>query len=377
MTVSHARAFETKVNIVRPVLPPLEELQDSIEKIFASKMVTKGPYVAEFEREVAAHLGVRNAVALGSCTAGLMLTYKALGLTGEVIVPSFTFMATVSSIVWAGLTPVFVDVRATTTNLNPEVVERAITPRTSAIVAVHNFGNPAEVDALETIAKKHGLRLIFDAAHGFGALYRGVPIGRQGDASSFSLSPTKLLLAGEGGIVSTDNDELARLLRIGREYGMENYNTVFPGFNSRMPELNALIGLHSLRRLETAARNRTEYARRYNERLGRLPGVMVQSVDARDRCSYKDYSIVVDAAAFGITRDALADALTAENIDNRKYYAPAVHKHPPYAQYVQKDTQLPETDRLERDSLSLPIWSEMPLEVIDRICDCIERLAGR
>lgn len=369
--------FATKLNIVRPVLPPVSELQESIERIFATKMVTKGPYLAEFERDVASHLGVRNAVALSSCTTGLMLTFKALGLTGEVVVPSFTFMATVSAIVWAGLTPVFADVRLTTTNLDPEAAERAITPKTSAIVAVHNFGNPAEIEALEAIAKRHNLRLIFDAAHGFGSLYRGVPVGRQGDASSFSLSPTKLLVAGEGGIVATESDELARLLRIGREYGMENYNSVFPGINARMPELNALIGLHSLRRLELAARNRNAYALRYNERLSRLPGVTPQEVEPRDRCSYKDYSIVIDAAKFGMDRDQLAAALAEENIDSRKYYAPAVHKHPPYAQYVREDTSLPVTGRLERDILSLPIWSEMPDDVIDGICTTIERLAGR
>src|SRR5262249_8104305 len=155
-----------------------------------------------------------------SCTSGLMLTYKSLGLTGEIVAPSFTFMATISAAVWAGLKPVMVDVERHTHNIDPAAVEHAITPATSAIVAVHNFGNPADIAALEQIAKRRKLKLVFDAAHGFGARYQGVPVGAQGDAQVYSLSPTKLVVAGEGGIVATQSDDLAEKIRRGREYGM-------------------------------------------------------------------------------------------------------------------------------------------------------------
>ena len=184
--------FETKVNIVRPQLPSMDEMQDGVRSIMETGMVTKGKYLREFEEAIAAHLGVKHAVALSSCTTGLMLSYQGLGLKGDVVVPSFTFMASVSSLVWAGLRPIFADVDAGTTNLSPEAAEAAITPNTSAIVAVHNFGNPAEIEALQAVADRHGLKLIFDAAHGFGALYRGKPVGGQGNANAFSLSPTKL-----------------------------------------------------------------------------------------------------------------------------------------------------------------------------------------
>src|SRR5438093_1590971 len=211
--------FDRKTPIVHPLLPNFTALANGVKSILGSGMVTKGQYLHAFEAAVAQHLGVKHAVAVSSCTTGLMLTYQGLDLTGDVVVPSFTFMATVSSLVWAGLRPVFADVDLGTTNLDPAAAEAAITPRTSAIVAVHNFGNPADIDALQALADRHSLRLIFDAAHGFGALYQGVPVGPQGDVNVYSLSPTKLLIAGEGGIVATNNNDLAEKIRIGREYG--------------------------------------------------------------------------------------------------------------------------------------------------------------
>ena len=188
--------FETKVPIVRPVLPDLNSLQAGIQDMLSTGMVTKGRYLTAFESAVANHLGVKHAVAVSSCTSGLMLVYRGLGLTGDVVVPSFTFMATVSALVWSGLRPVYADVHPGTTDLDPLAAEAAITPQTTAIVGVHNFGNPAEIEALQAVATRHGLKLIFDAAHGFGALYQGKPVGTQGDAQMFSLSPTKLLISG-------------------------------------------------------------------------------------------------------------------------------------------------------------------------------------
>ncbi len=366
--------FAEKVNIVRPVLPDFEQMADGVNDILRTGMVTKGTFLKQFEQAVAEHLGVRHAVAVSSCTTGLMLSYKGLGLTGDVLVPSFTFMATVSALVWNGLRPVFVDVRRGTTNLDPEAAEAAITPRTSAIVAVHNFGNPAEIDALEALCRRRGLKLIFDAAHGFGALYQGRPVGAQGDAQSFSLSPTKLLISGEGGVVSTNDDTLAESVRVGREYGNSgNYDSLFAGLNARMPEFNALLGMRSLEMLENAAQTRNAAASLYREMLGRLPGIEFQEVLPGNRNSYKDFSITVDAAAFGMSRRALETALAAENIDTRKYYDPPVHCHTAYQPYYDGQP-LPNTDWLAAHSLSLPMWTNMPQETTLRICEAIERI---
>ncbi len=365
-------AFQSKVNIVRPVMPEASEMTEGVQKILQSGMVTKGEYLREFEKAVREHLGVKHAIAVSSCTSGLMLTYRGLGLTGDVVVPSFTFMATVSALVWSGLRPVYADVNAGTTNLDPAAAEAAITPRTTAIVAVHNFGNPAELDALKAVADRHGLKLILDAAHGFGALYQGQPVGGQADAHVFSLSPTKLLIAGEGGFVATNRDDLAEAITMGREYGNSgNYDSAFAGLNARMPEFNALLGLHSLMRLEDAAQSRNASVAMYQEMLERLPGVKFQQILPGNRCSYKDLSITFDPEKFGLTRDELAVALAAENIDTRKYYEPPVHRQTAYRQFYDGHP-LPNTEWLAANSLSFPMWSAMSNDVIMRICQAVQ-----
>lgn len=366
--------FSELLPMVRPVVPPLSEMREGLEAILSSGMLTKGRYLRQFEQEVAEHLGVKHAVAVSSCTSGMMLVHKALGLSGDVVVPSFTFMATVSALVWAGLRPVFADVERATHNLDPRAAEAAITPRTTAIVAVHQFGNPADIAALQDVASRHGLKLIFDAAHGFGARYQGEPVGKQGDAQIFSLSPTKLLIAGEGGIVATNDDVLAEKIRMGREYGNDgHYDSAFAGLNARMPEFNALLGLHSLRRLEQAARQRNEIAALFQELLGSIPGVGFQQVRPGDRHSYREITITVDAAAFGLTRDELALALAKENVDTRKYYQPPVHRQTAYRSY-DDGKPLPHTDWLAANALSLPIWSDMSVEIAQNICQAIRRI---
>ncbi len=367
-------AFKQKINIVRPVLPVFSQLSGDVERILASGMVTKGSHLAVFESAVAEHLGVKYAVGVSSCTTGLMLTYQALGLTGDVLVPSFTFMATVSALVWCGLRPIFVDVDSETTNIDPARLEARLTGNTSAVVAVHNFGNPADISALEAFTRSHHLKLIFDAAHGFGALYQGKPVGDQGDAQVFSLSPTKLLIAGEGGIVATNHDDLAQKIRMGREYGNSgNYDSAFAGMNARMPEFNALMGYHSLNMLEQAAISRNETANLFTEVLGKIPGLEFQKIVARNRSSYKDFSLTVNPVLFGISRDQLMQALMVENIDTRKYYDPPIHLQTAYQQY-DDGTALPVTIKLAQSSLSLPIWTNMDNQVAISICEAIERI---
>jgi dTDP-4-amino-4,6-dideoxygalactose transaminase len=372
--LGNSPVFERKVNISKPVLPSYEELEQPLREILASRVVSKGHRLRIFEELVAEHLNVKHAVAVSSCTSGLMLVYQALGLKGEVVVPSFTFMATVSALIWAGTRPVFADVDADTTNLSPSAAEAAITAQTSAIVAVHNSGNPADIDGLKSIAERHNLNLIFDTAHGFGSLYQGRPVGHHGDASVFSLSPTKLLVAGEGGIIATNDDELAGRLRIGRDYGNAGgYDSEFAGLNARMPEINALLGQFSLSNLEASARHRNQLAELYRERLGRVPGLSFQKVRSGDRSSYKDFSIVVDPDAFGLRRDELALALAAENIDTRTYYDPPVHRQSAYRQYAPPDEALPQTQMLSSRILNLPIWSDMESSVVSGICTAVER----
>ncbi len=363
------------VPFVRPTLPAVDTLLPEIKAMLGNGQLTKGRHLEAFEQAVADHLGVKHAIAVSSCTTGLMLAYRGLKLQGEVIVPSFTFMASVSSLVWAGLRPVFVDVDRATATIDPLTIERAITPRTTAIVAVHTFGNPAEIDQLQTIAARHGLALVFDAAHGFGAKYQGKPVGSQGDANVFSLSPTKLLVAGEGGIVATNRDDLAQQVRLGREYGNDgNYDSLFAGMNGRMAEFNALLGLHGLPLLEQVAARRNSLADLYRAELADVPGIETMTVRAGNRCSYKDMSILLDSAEYGLSRDQLAEALRAEQVDTRKYFYPAVHRQTAYAHFCTSEAGLTETNRLAEGSLSLPMGTHVSDDVVRSVCQAIRRI---
>lgn len=374
--LGNAPVFERFVPLVRPTLPPYDELAREVVELFDTGMLTKGKHLQAFEGRLADYLEVRHAVGVASCTLGLLLTYHGLGLRGEVIVPSFTFMATVHPLLWLGVEPVFVDIDSHTWNVDPAKVEAAITERTSAIVAVHNFGNPAPIAELEAVAQRHDLRLVFDAAHGAGARYRGRPVGGFGDAEVFSLSPTKLLVAGEGGIVATNDDDLAEHIRLGREYGNPgDYDSRFPGLNARLPEFNALLGNRSLDMLEESAECRNRIAAAFRERLGRLPGLTFQRIHPEGRCSYKDFSLLVDEERFGLTRDQLSAALRAENIDTRKYHHPPVHTHQAYQHTLPRwGDALPVTDQVARQSLSLPIWSHMDQDTVAGICRAVERI---
>jgi dTDP-4-amino-4,6-dideoxygalactose transaminase len=366
--------FDHKIDFVRPVLPEFAEVSVQLRELFESGMLTKGKHLRAFEASVAEYLQVKYAVAVSSCTSGLILVYQALGLTGEVIVPSFTFMATVGALVWAGVHPIFADVNPSTMNLDPSMVEAAITPETSAIAAVHNFGNPAQIDDLQTLADRHGLKLIFDAAQGFGSLFHGVPIGGQGDAQVYSLTPSKLLIAGEGGIVATNDEQLAESIRVGREYGNAgNYDSAFVGLNARLPEFNALMGRHSLLQLEASVQERNRIAESYRARLGSLPGLTFQEVLPGNQSSYTYFSVIIEPDLFGLTRDELALALTVENIETRKYYDPPVHRQTAYRPYTKPLADLVSTNFLAARVLTLPIWSNMDAATISGICLGVEK----
>ncbi|MFA5147189.1 MAG: DegT/DnrJ/EryC1/StrS family aminotransferase [Candidatus Omnitrophota bacterium] len=370
-------AFDEPVPITRPTITGIGGLVKGYRRILESGMITNAGYVKEFENRVAEYTGARHAIALASCTSGLMLIMKALGLKGEVILPSFTFHATAHAVVWNGLKPVFVDCDPATYNIDPEEAEKAITPATSAILAVYIFGNPPDMDKLERIARRRDLKLIFDAAHGFGSVYKGRNAGTFGDAESFSLSPTKLVTAGEGGVVTTNDDKLAGMVRIGRNYGDPGtYDCAFSGLSARMDEFSGLLGIEGLKRLEAHAKRRNSIAALYTRRLSKLEGLTFQKIEGRNRSSYKDFSILVDGARFGITRDVLADALAAEKIVTKKYFYPAVHDQKIFLGFRNGAAKFEATERLAGGSLSLPLYSDMPLSDVERICDTIERIHG-
>lgn len=369
-----------RVPFVRPALPDASALLPAYAEILASRQLTKGPYLERFERAIAERLGVKHAVAVSSCTVGLMLVYKVLDLAppngaagpGEVIMPSFTFLAAPAAPVWNNLRPVFVEVDPQTTNVVPEIVAAAITPQTVAISACHNFGNPCDIKPLEAIAAKHGLALVIDAAHGFGASLHGKPVGKGATAQVFSLSPTKLLVAGEGGIVATDSDELARGLRIAREYGNDgSYDAVFPGVNGRMPELSAATALAGLAMLDDVAARRREIAAAYRRGLAGLEGIGCMEEAPGSMPSYKDFSITVDPEKFGCSRDRVRGSLAARGIETRAYYDPPCHRQRAFARFHDPRRPLPMTDMLSSRSLSLPIGEHVDESIVAEVCEVI------
>src|SRR6202045_4104872 len=257
-------AFGNLLPIVDPEGVPGEDFLEEVRGILASKQLTNGAYVRRFEDAAAGYLGVAHCVAVSSCTAGLLLVLKALDLRGEVILPSFTFHATAHAVVWNGLTPVFADCDAKTFCVAPEQVQAQASSRTAAILAVHLFGNPAAVKELEEIAARSRLPLVFDAAHAFGSSSHGKRTGGFGTAEVFSFSPTKLVVAGEGGLVATREARLAEKLRAARNYGdAGNYNPEVLGVNARMSEINAAMALHGLMGLDARIERRNEIGLRY------------------------------------------------------------------------------------------------------------------
>lgn len=371
--------FPQPFRFVQPALPPLEKVLRLYERVYSQGLITNGALVERLERAVAERLGVAHCVAVSSCTSGLVLVLRALGITREVILPSFTFFATGHAVLWNKLRPVFADCERDTWTIDVKDVERRITSRTSAILAVHVYGNPCAIAELSRIAARHSLKLIFDSAHAFGSRYRGVPVGGFGDAEVFSLSPTKTLVSGEGGLVTTNDAVLARRLRALRNYGDSgSYDCEMLGLNARMPEFNAALALAGLELTEEKVANHNAIAAKYTSGLSSVPGLSFQSV--RDGCvsTFKDYSVHVSADAFGATRDQVVTDLAAENITTRMYFSPALHQQTLYQQWARRERRdgLKTTECVSGGVVSLPIYHSLEDGTISGITGAIRRLAA-
>ncbi len=369
-------AFRALLPITRPTLPLPAPLLSKVKKSLKSGMITNGHYVCQFEEKIKKYLKVKHVVAVNNCTSGLMMVLKVLNIKGKVLVPSFTFCATGHAIVWAGLEPVFLECDPHTLTLDPGHIRKRLGPDVGAVLAVHMFGNPANVDELQSLVRKRKTRLIFDSAHAFGSRFRQAYVGTFGDAEVFSLSPTKLLTAGEGGIIATNQDALAEKLRWARNYGNPgNYDCVFEGLSARMSEFNAALGLEALPSLEKNVKNRNVLAKHYQDCLQGTPGIGFQKVSRENRSTYKDFCILVDEKEFGLTRDCLHGALDAENIQCRQYFNPPLHQLNVYKnRYETVPLGLPVTEWASQHVLSLPLYSHMTRTEVEKICRVIKRI---
>jgi dTDP-4-amino-4,6-dideoxygalactose transaminase len=369
-------AFPDGLPFFRPATPSLERVTARLAPSYERGMLTNGSLVRQFEAEAAQRLGVPHVVAVASCTAGLMLVFQALARRDTaVVMPSFTFSATAHAAHWAGAVPRFAECDVTTCQL--DVADAATRlDGASLLVGTHVFGSPCTPEAVEELGRSAGIPVVFDAAHGFGGTRAGRPLGTFGDAEVFSLSPTKPMTSGEGGLVALHDDDLAARVRLGVDYGNPgDYDTLFAGLNARMSELHAAVGLESLVDLDAHLAVRRELAERYRVALKGVEGITPQVVDPLDESTYKDFTVVVDEAVFGLDRDTLAVALRAEGVDTRPYFYPPVHRQRAYADL---DTpELPATDWVAQRVISLPLWRDMPPTAVTTIAEVLAGVAAR
>lgn len=366
-----APAFAQPLHVGRPNIGNRAALLARIEDMLDRRWFTNdGPLVQEFERRLADLLGVKHCVAMCNATIALEIATRAVGFTGEVIVPSFTFVATAHALQWQEITPVFCDVDPRTHNLDPAQIERLITPRTTGILPVHVWGRACDIESIAHIAAKHRLKVIYDAAHALGCSHGGRPLGGFGDAAVFSFHATKFLNSFEGGAVTTDNDELAKKMRLMRNFGFAGLDRViYPGTNGKMTEIAAAMGITSLESIdEFIATNRQHYET-YRRELARIPGVSVARYDEAERSNYQYIILEIEPQLTGLTRDQLVQILRAENVLARRYFYPGVHRMEPYASYFPNaHLLLQATEQLSTRVMSLPNGTGVSEAEVNAIC---------
>jgi dTDP-4-amino-4,6-dideoxygalactose transaminase len=367
-------AFTEPLHVGRPNIGKRARLMELIEGIFDRRWLTNnGPLVQEFEKALADHLGVKHCIVMCNATVALEIAIRAAELKGEVIVPSFTFIATAHSLQWQEITPVFCDIDPATHNIDPVKVERLITPRTTGIIGVHVWGRPCDVGALQEIANSRGLRLIFDAAHAFGCSCKGQMVGGFGLAEVLSFHATKFLNTFEGGAVVTNSDELAKKIRLMKNFGFAGYdNVIYIGTNGKMTEVSAAMGLANLESIdEFIGVNRRNY-HSYRAGLEGLPGVSMVQYNEAEKCNFQYIVAEIRPELAGVSRDDLVRVLHAENVLARKYFWPGCHRMEPYRSYFPNASLLlTETERVAARILVLPNGTAIEPEDIQTICGII------
>ena len=367
-------AFEDKLHVGRPNIGDRKRLLERINEVLDRRWLTnEGPFAQELEERLARFLGVKHCIAICNGTVALEIATRALQLRGEVIVPSFTFIATAHALQWQEITPVFCDIEPATHNIDAARVEELITPRTSGIIGVHVWGRPCDTAALQDIARRHDLKLMFDAAHAFACSRGGRMIGGFGDAEVFSFHATKFFNSLEGGAIATNNDDLAAKIRLMKNFGFGDYDkVVYIGTNGKMNEMEAAMGLTGLESLdEFIATNRANY-RSYRAALAGAPGVQVMSYDEDEKCNYQYLVLEIDEARAGLSRDEMMRVLWAENVLARRYFYPGCHRMEPYRSYFpHAHLLLSETEKLAQRVLLLPTGTSVNAADIERISQVI------
>lgn len=363
----------TRVPVSQPTLPDFEGYCAPLREIFETRQLTNSRWVGELEARAAEYLQCREVVAMGNATAGLVLTAKVLGLRGKVALPTFTFPATLHALLWNGLEPVLLDCDPETFNLDPQSLEEAIIRQgVTGVVPVYIFGNSPDWAALRPMIESHGLRSYSDAAHALGTKWDGVMAGNFADVEIYSLAPTKVTVAGEGGLLAMNDRELAGELRVARNYGNPgDYDCRLAGLNARLSELHALLAYQSLAATESAIETRHRLVERYKAGLEGVPGVGFQRIDARCRSTYNYIALRIHGETFGLTNAELHDALAGDRIESKIYFAPPLHRQSRFTAYFEGQGPFPGTESVLSEVLCIPLYTHMEEDTVDRVIACI------
>jgi dTDP-4-amino-4,6-dideoxygalactose transaminase len=369
--------FPSPVYITHPRLPERAALNRHIDTIYESgKLTNNGPLVRELEGRLAQRLDAGFCAAFCNGTVALQVALRALDLSGEVITTPFTFPATVNAIEWNGLSPIFCDIDPQTWNLDVTRASELVTERTSAILPVHVFGNPCDVDALEELSRRRGLRVVYDAAHAFAVRCSGKPIGAWGDLSVFSFHATKLFHTCEGGAIVAASDAHAPQVKLLRNFGIVGEEEVRGvGLNGKLSELHSAVGLGVLDHVDQEIAERGVLDARYRKILASLEGLGFQKMTDGTERNYAYFTLEIDEDVFGLSRDEVHDALRAENIISRKYFFPLCSTNDSYRNLQSaQPARLPHARRLASRVLCLPLYGDLAAGDVEKICECLHNI---
>lgn len=370
------KPFEKPVYVTQPVLPRLEKFCGRLKEIWDNRWLTNnGPIVKRYAKRLCEYLELDNVCLFNNGTLALQIALQGMGVSGEVITTPFTFVATAHAMYWNRVRPVFVDIEPDYYTLDPEKVEAAITPWTTAIVPVHVYGHPCKLDALADIARRHGLHLIYDAAHAFGVRVAGKPIAHYGDLSMFSFHATKLYHSIEGGLLAFQNPRLQKTFDYLKNFGFENeVEVVTAGTNAKMNEFQALMGEMILDEMPTIIAQRKLLYERYCQLLSEVPGIHLAPPVSPDVVyNYAYMPIEVDAEQFGLSRDGLYEELKRFNVFSRRYFYPLVCDFACYRSVPVNDP-LTVARSVAGKVLTLPIYSDLAISDVERICEIIRHV---
>lgn len=361
------------IYVTQPFLPPLEEFVPYLEQIWENKWLTNGgPFHQELEQKLADYLGVEHLALFANGTLALVTALQALRISGEVITTPFSFVATAHSLLWNGIKPVFVDIDPESFNLDPEKIEAAITPHTTAILPVHVYGNPCDVEKIQKIADTYGLKVIYDAAHAFGVSYRGESLLKHGDLSILSFHATKVFNTFEGGAIICPDAKTKKRIDDLKNFGYSGEVTVIaPGINAKMNEVQAAFGLLQLRHIDKAISRRLEIDAQYRVQLSSIPGITCSPLPADTTHNFSYFPILIEKE-YPLLRDELNDKLRQHGIYPRRYFYPLISEFPMYRGLPSAAaSNLPSAKKLADHVLCLPIYPDLSNESITRIASII------